>query len=108
MDERAGRQAKNEALLRAVNREIENASEQLGDRDLEVVCECGQQTCGGLIYVTADIYDGVHRERDRFLVLPGHENPEIERVVEATDQYVVVDKFGEAEDIVERQDPSGA
>jgi diaminopimelate decarboxylase len=108
VDERAERQAKNEALLRAVNREIENASEQLGDRDLEVVCECGRETCGGLIYVTADIYDSVHIERDRFLVLPGHESPEIERVVEATERYVVVDKFGEAEDVVERQDQSGA
>jgi hypothetical protein len=107
VDARDTRQAKNEAVFRAVNREIENASDQVGDRDLEVLCECGRSGCEELIEVTADAYDRIHREADRFIVVPGHESPDIERVVESTERYLVVDKFGEAEEIVERDASSG-
>jgi hypothetical protein len=98
-DERA---AKNETMFRAVNREIEDAAEAAGDQDLEVLCECGRDGCRGLIELTVSDYDRVHGQRDRFVVLPGHETAEIENVVERTDRYIVVDKFGEAEDIAER------
>jgi hypothetical protein len=95
------RQARNEAMFRAVNREIERLSEELGDRDLEVLCECGRDGCEELIAVTADVYDRVHGQADRFLVVPGHETAELENVVERMQRYLVVDKFGRAEDIVE-------
>jgi hypothetical protein len=48
-------------------------------------------------------YDSVHSQADRFVVLRGHENTEIEKVVEERAGYLVVDKFGEAEDIAERE-----
>ena len=67
---------------------------------LEVLCECGRETCSGLINLTLAEYDGVRTQDDRFVVLEGHENPEIERVVERRTGYFVVDKFGEAEEIV--------
>jgi hypothetical protein len=102
MDERLQRQARNEATFRATNREIEEISRELGDTQLEVICECGQDDCRGKIELTAEVYDSVHRERDRFVVVPGHESLEIENVVERTERYVVVDKFGEAEEIAER------
>lgn len=56
-----------------------------------------------MISVTVADYEGVHAQDDRFIVLRGHESTEIERVVEEHADYLVVDKFGEAEDIVERQ-----
>jgi hypothetical protein len=105
MDARTERQAKNEAVFRAVNREIENVSDQLGHQELEVLCECGRDGCDRLMVVSGDVYDRIHRERDRFIVALGHQTPEIERVVEVTASYVVVDKFGEAEELVEREDP---
>jgi hypothetical protein len=101
MDERLQRQARNEAAFRATNREIESISKELGDTDLEVICECGQEGCKAKLEVPADVYDSVHRERDRFIVFPGHEASELETVVARTDRYVVVDKFGEAEEIAE-------
>jgi hypothetical protein len=68
---------------------------------IEVLCECGREACSGVITVTVADYDGVHSQDDRFVVLRGHESNEIERVVEERPGYLVVDKFGEAEDIVE-------
>ena len=102
MDERQERIAKNETVFRAANREIEQAEALEGggpDGFLEVLCECGQDGCNGLISLTIADYEGVHTQKDRFVVLPRHESPELERVVEARSGYFVVDKFGEAEEI---------
>jgi hypothetical protein len=51
--------------------------------------------------MTVADYDDVHSQAVRFAVLGGHESPEIEKVVEERAGYLVVDKFGEAEDIAE-------
>ena len=105
MDERHERIAKNEVVFRAANREIEHADQESGggaDQVIEVLCECGRPGCGGVISLTVADYDGVHSQEDRFVVLPGHESTELERVVEERSGYVVVDKFGEAEEIAER------
>jgi hypothetical protein len=102
MDARHERIAKNETVFRAANREIEHAEKELGggaERIIEVLCECGREGCSGLIALTMAEYDAVHSEDDRFVVLRGHESAEIERVVEERAGYLVVDKFGEAEDI---------
>ena len=106
MDERDERIAKNETLFRAANRELEQADQAEGvgaDQPIEILCECGRQGCSGVITMTIADYDAVHAQDDRFVVVPGHESTEIEKVVEERDGYLVVDKFGEAEDIAEQQ-----
>jgi hypothetical protein len=106
MDERLERIAKNETVFRAANREIEHAVQEAGggtDQLIEVLCECGRQGCSGVITVTVADYDGVHSHDDRFVVLRGHESSEIEKVVEERAGYLVVDKFGKAEEIVEAE-----
>ena len=107
MDARDERIAKNEAVFRAANREIEQAEKEAGggpEKVLEVLCECGREGCSGLISLTVAEYDGVHSQADRFVVLPGHETPEIESVVERRAEYIVVDKFGEAEAIADQSE----
>jgi hypothetical protein len=106
VDERHERIAKNETVFRAANREIEHAGEEAGggsDQMIEVICECGRQGCSGVITLTVAEYDGVHTQDDRFIVLRGHESTEIENVVEERAGYLVVDKFGDAEDIAEEE-----
>jgi hypothetical protein len=104
VDERQERIAKNESVFRAVNREIKHAEQELGgetDQVIEVLCECGRKGCNELITLTVAEYDGIHSQDDRFVVVRGHESPDIERVVSEGQGYFVVDKFGEAEDIAE-------
>jgi hypothetical protein len=104
MDEREERIAKNETVFRAANRELEQADREGGTgpgQPIEVLCECGRQECRGVITLTLADYDAVHSQADRFVVLQGHESAEIEKVVEERTGYIVVDKFGEAEDIAE-------
>jgi hypothetical protein len=104
VNERDERIAKNETIFREANRELERADRAEGatlGELIEVLCECGRPRCGGVIALTVADYDGVHAQADRFVVLRGHENDEIEKVVEERAGYLVVDKFGEAEDIAE-------
>jgi hypothetical protein len=107
MDPRHERVARNEAMYRAVNREIEHVSEELGDgpKDrLEVLCECGEDGCTEVLDLTVSEYDEAHAQRDRFVVVPGHEDERIEHIVTRTERYLVVDKFGEAERIAEAEE----
>jgi hypothetical protein len=101
MDEREARSAKNEALLREVNDRIEEVGERLtvvpADEKLDFRCECGQQMCDSFISLTVREYEHVRADNDRFAVVPGHEDPQIERVVERAERYLVVDKLPHAE-----------
>jgi hypothetical protein len=54
-----------------------------------------------------DAYERMRQQDDRFVVRPGHETPEIERAVEWTDEYVIVDKIAAFEPEV-ADDPRGA
>jgi hypothetical protein len=99
--------AKNEAMYRAVNRELEQIAEGLGERGgdtIEVLCECGQPDCESLLSLRIADYDRVHGERDRFVVARGHVDAQLERVVEEADQYLVVDKYGQAEAAAEAEE----
>ena len=94
--------AKNEALFREVNERIAEVGERLQvlpeDEQLDFHCECG--SCETSIPMTPAEYEHVRSDKDRFAVVPGHEDEDIERVVERTERYVVVDKLPEAEPFV--------
>jgi hypothetical protein len=112
LEERFARQARNEALFREVNERIaglgEKAEARAPDGTIDFLCECGEEGgCGQRVRVPIDVYDRVRSQDDRFVVRPGHETPEIERAVEWSEHYVVVDKIPAAEPYV-ADDPRGA
>ena len=100
VEDRFARQAHNESLFREVNERIAKLGEN-ADGTIEFMCECGEEGgCGQRVRVTLDVYERVRSQDERFVVRPGHETPEIERAVEWTDDYVVVDKIPAAEPYV--------
>ena len=112
LDERLARQAQNESLFREVNERIASLGEKAQvwspDGTFEFMCECGERGgCGQRVRVPLDVYERTRSQDDRFVVRPGHETPELERAVEWTSEYVVVDKIPAAEPYVE-DDPRGA
>jgi hypothetical protein len=105
--DRFERQARNEALFREVNERIAELGESSAGT-IEVHCECGMEGgCGERLQITIRVYDQVRSQDDRFVVVPGHETPDLEYAVDWTDDYVIVDKVAAAEWIVE-DDPRGA
>ena len=97
---------RNEALFREVNERIADVGEEASrSAPIDFLCECGEETCLEPIQLTREDYEQVRSVSDHFVMKPGHEHPDFERVIDSHDRYVVVDKVGQAEDIADRTDP---
>lgn len=101
MDLREERLAMNEVLFRKANDRIDEKAET-GEL-IEFYCECSNRDCDLRIAVTAHEFETVRTRPTQFLVRPGHEIPDIERVIVRTPVYLVVEKAGEAADFVTEQ-----
>jgi hypothetical protein len=102
----ARRAARNEEIVRDVNRQIEEGAHlhEVGS-EMPFHCECGKALCLEKIELRARIYEPILAERYRFVVVPDHVVPEVERVVEEHGSFVVVEKVGEARDQIDRDHP---
>lgn len=100
------RVARNEALFRETNEAIERGQWRDDARkQIRFRCECSRLDCGEAVEATLAEYEHVRSFPRRFLVLAGHELPEVETVVSGTDRYVVVEKKGEAGEVAAATDP---
>jgi hypothetical protein len=102
---REERVARNEELFLVVNREIEKLEEKLGHSEmLTLLCECSQKHCLHTLDVEPAVYQRVRLNPLLFLLVPGHEDPEVERVIERTPQFLVVEKVGRTAEAVRERD----
>ena len=92
--ERKARIEENEKLFREVNERVAqmHAASQSGP-DPEWVCECGDETCFDKLTVPLREYREVRSHDDWFLIAPGHEQAEVERVLDKRNGYWVVEKY---------------
>jgi hypothetical protein len=92
--ERARRIGLNEAMFREINERLETLQEktsgQLGILDL--VCECGDRDCAERITLTMDEYRALRSDPLLFAVLPAHEIPDVEDVVQQMNGWLIVRK----------------
>jgi hypothetical protein len=93
-EERAFR---NEALFREVNVHIAELQEGpynlLEDEELlPLICECSHTGCTTPIEAEPATFEQVRENPLRFMVAPGHEDLEIESVVERREGYLIVEK----------------
>ena len=106
MDQRAREIGRHQALFREVNEQIEELAETFNlKHELTILCECGSGHCAERIALREEEYEQLRRIATHFAVLPGHEIPDVERVVERRDGFVVVEKFGESAQAAIRLDP---
>jgi hypothetical protein len=75
---------------RQVNEAIERGTNAAGAAVF--VCECGNLGCNATVKLTIVAYEQVRSGFDRFLVVPGHELPDIETIVERHEDHLVVAK----------------
>ena len=96
----------NEALFREVNERIGELSGGMDVPTLEIVCECGQLDCTARFELEHHAYEEMRSDPVLFAVVPGHEIPDVEEVVELRDQYAIVRKDpGEPSEVARETDP---
>jgi len=109
--EREERLGANEALFREVNERVAEVAEQFvaddtRDSRYSFSCECGDRACAEQVALTTAEYEAVRAEATRFVLVPGHEVPDLEQVVERHPDYLVVEKSDpDAEHVARETDP---
>ena len=98
------RAARNEALFREVNENIARLEERHGTTATKpaYVCECANAGCAEQFAIDPETYRRVRRQPRLFFVRPGHEGPQLERIVERHENYLIVEKTGEAGEVAEQ------
>jgi ethanolamine utilization microcompartment shell protein EutS len=91
--------AENEVFLREVNERIAEKTVELaglaaqpGEQQCDFLCACGQPDCTAIVSLTIAEFEHAQSKDDQFVIAHGHESPEIERVVEEHENYLVVKK----------------
>jgi hypothetical protein len=108
MDERQRRIGLNEAVFREANERIEevNRTFEALTGELVLVCECGSADCVEKISMTGPAYEELRSDPTHFAIVPGHEIPDVEGLVEHHEGYDVVKKDeGVPQRIAEVTDP---
>jgi hypothetical protein len=96
----------NELAFRSVNEGIKRGRwPGEGDDPIGFRCECARLGCNGLVMLTRAEYEYIRADPRRFVVIAGHELPEIESVVQRRAGYVAIEKREAAGDEAAGLDP---
>lgn len=96
------RRAKNEAIFREVN---ERVIEVRTGNEVEVLCECGTSDCTEMLRIPLEDYEAIRADPIAFVVVPGHENPDVDRVETEGPGFLVVTKKGPGGEFAREHDP---
>jgi hypothetical protein len=92
--ERERRIGANEAIFREVNERIEEINRTFSTLtdSMKIMCECGGAGCAEMISIHVSEYEQVRSDPTLFVIVPGHEAPDVEDVVERHEGFDVVRK----------------
>jgi hypothetical protein len=85
--------ARTEAIFREVNEAIAKTAEGFQAKEAEFVCECADPDCAHRVSASLDQYESVRADGTHFMLVPGHEEPSVERIVRRSGDFHVVEKF---------------
>jgi hypothetical protein len=95
MEQPEVRIAKTESLFRDVNERIAESAQRFESDEASFVCECADPDCTERVAAPLDAYQEVRADGTQFLLVPGHEDERVEKVVERRRRYSVVRKVNE-------------
>jgi hypothetical protein len=102
----AEKSARNQVVFREVNEHIAELTTLVSETDVNLfICECSDPGCAESLEVSAAEYERVRANGAQFVVVSGHQLPEIEQVVDGTARFLVVEKLGAAASIARNADP---
>ena len=106
------RKALNEGTFREANERLErSAVEVIGVADGDLVpflCECPQMECTEVVLLSLKEYERVRSASTQGFAALGHEDLEIEDVLERNERFVMTDKFGRAGEVHTQTDQRNA
>lgn len=76
------------------------------DVPLHFYCECSDENCRKRIVMKSSQYKDLHQNNSQFVLVPGHDIPEIERIVQKSDDYIVVEKYRNPPETAEKLKPT--
>lgn len=92
MSERELKIAHTEALFRDVNERIAESAKRFNSDATDFVCECADPECADRVHATIEVYEQVRADATRFLLVPGDEDIEVERVVKRPHRRLAIVK----------------
>ena len=106
--ERQERVARNEAMFREANERTKAWEERHLESEVEFYfCECADPDCREKVQLREADYERIRSDSRRFVILPGHELPDLETVIERNEGWAIVEKAPEVTPTVEALDPRG-
>ncbi len=106
-DERTERIALNESRFRDINQRLaaDLATLPHPPEAIPFVCECGAASCTATVGLSTPEYESIRASSRRFVVVAGHELPDVETVISASSGYAIVEKRPQSGPLVEATDP---
>jgi hypothetical protein len=103
---REERIARNEAIFRVGNERMAQWEERHEDGERErYLCECADPACHDKVELSHSQYEYVRSDSHWFVVVPGHEVPDVETVVDTHDGWNLIEKKEDVTHIAEGTDP---
>jgi hypothetical protein len=93
---------RNQVIFREVNERLREVADAVPDGKARYLCECSDVQCTQKIELRLFEYEAVRARANAFFIVPGHQRPEVERVVEETDEYMIVGKIVPIDDLATR------
>jgi hypothetical protein len=94
------RALENEQFLESINErlkasllEVRDEAGEDPDAHFRFFCECSDLSCRERMHVRPSRLTAIHEDPDQFILLPGHEVPAVERVVDQEEDYLIVRKI---------------
>ena len=84
--------AQTESAFREVNEAIAETAARFDAKETDFICECADPACAHRVTAQLEEYDEVRSEATHFLLAPDHHEPSVERIVERTPEFDVVEK----------------
>ncbi len=94
--------AQNQMAFRSVNERIKELGTQPnspGD-ELDFACECADHACVEKIRLSALQFLAIESEQNQFIVLRGHQLPEVKDVIAEREGFLIVSKRGAGAEFV--------
>jgi hypothetical protein len=94
LDHRRERALRNEEFFRGANQAILREAEPApASEPIEFLCECASLTCADRLRLAPREWRNAHEDDRTFVVVPGHEVLEVERIVRREERYTIVEKL---------------